>query len=98
MSGGHFDYLQQRMNYDIADEIERLIKSNNNETLNEFNEPKGLFYSDEVIEKFKETLHWVKRSSEMIQRIDWLISGDDGEESFLERWEKEVRKGNANEI
>jgi hypothetical protein len=27
----------------------------------------------------------------MAQRVDWLVSGDDGEESFMRRWEKEVR-------
>jgi hypothetical protein len=27
----------------------------------------------------------------MAQRVDWLVSGDDGESSFLKRWLEEVR-------
>jgi hypothetical protein len=27
----------------------------------------------------------------MAQRVDWLLSGDDGEDSFLLRWDEEVR-------
>jgi hypothetical protein len=26
----------------------------------------------------------------MAQRVDWLISGDDGEESFHQRWKEEL--------
>ena len=53
----------------------------------------GFFnYPPEIIEKYKEVQYNLERAAEMAQRIDWLESDDDGEENFLTRWEKEVRK------
>ena len=70
MSGGHFDYAQYRIN-DIVDQIERIIKQNPYE------------YPEEIIDEFKNGIQALNLASEYAQRIDWLISGDDGEESFL---------------
>ena len=82
MSGGHFDYQQYRLN-DIANEIARLIDNND--------DPEdGIHYPPEIIEKFEETVFLLRRGEAMVQRIDWLVSGDDGEERFLRRWENEV--------
>ena len=39
-----------------------------------------------------ETEHCLRRASEMLRRVDCLISGDDSDESFLKRWGDEVRK------
>jgi len=90
MSGGHFEYQQYRIE-DIAAEIEELIKSNNDERKDEFGYTRGRNYPPEIIEKFKEAQHTLRQAAEMAQRVDWLVSGDDGEESFLRRWQKEVR-------
>ena len=49
-------------------------------------------YPDEVIEKFKEGLEILRKAEVYAQRIDWLISGDDGEESFLERLKEDLSK------
>jgi hypothetical protein len=91
MSGGHFDYAQFRI-YDIALEIEEIIASNNDQTPNEWGGKKGNEYSPEIIEKFKEAAHTLRQASEMAQRVDWLISGDDSADSFLLRWDEEVRE------
>ena len=80
MSGGHFDYKQHYIQ-DIIDEIEDLIKNNNVE--NEWGYSND--YSDEIIEKFKVGLKILKQAEIYTTRIDWLVSGDDGEETFLER-------------
>ena len=59
--------------------------------------PEDLFhykYPDEVIEKMKEGIEVLKRAQIYAQRIDWLLSGDDGEESFLRRLEEELNKIN----
>jgi hypothetical protein len=45
-----------------------------------------------VIEKFKEGLEILRKAEIYAQRIDWLISGDDGEESFLERLKEDLGK------
>lgn len=90
MSGGHFQYQQYRIE-DIAVEIDEIIESNDDETLDRFGQRRGENYPSEVIEKFKEAAHTLRQAAEMAQRVDWLVSGDDNEDSFMRRWEKEVR-------
>ena len=90
MSGGHFDYQQYRIE-DIAVKIGEVIKSNNDESLDEWGQRRGNGYPPEIIEKFREATHTLRQAAEMAQRIDWLLSGDDGEDCFLRRWDKEVR-------
>jgi hypothetical protein len=91
MSGGHFDYEQYRIN-DIALEIYEVIESNDDKTPNEWGGKKGNEYPPTIIEKFKEASHTLRQAQEMAQRVDWLLSGDDSEDSFLRRWDEEVRE------
>jgi hypothetical protein len=91
MSGGYFGYKQNRIE-DIASEIDFLIDTNGDETLNEFGEKYGHGYPQEIIDKFRETAHTLRQAAEMAQRIDYLVSGDDGIDSFNFRWHSEVRK------
>jgi len=107
MSGGAFDYNQYKIGY-IADQIEQTIIKNGLEKTQEElkNEswrddswyekyPEDLFhykYPDEVIEKMKEAVKVLKIAQEYAQRVDWLLSGDDGEESFLSRLEENLKK------
>ena len=93
MSGGYFDYNQNRIR-DIADEIKKLIATNNDATLDEFGDRKGDFYDDEVITMFRDGLAVLERAAIYAQRIDWLVSGDDGPESFIERLEEDLEKNN----
>ena len=83
MSGGHFDGDQNYGNL-VAAQIDKIIKG------------EGIYdeapYSEAILEKFRETSHTLRQAAEMAQRVDWLVSGDDGEESFLRRWEEEVRE------
>jgi len=79
MSGGHFDYQQYRLN-EIARSIEELIAENNRR-------PR---YSDETIAKFEQAVIMLEEAAIMAQRIDWLVSGDDDEESFHERWDEDL--------
>ena len=95
MSGGHFDYNQFRVR-EIAEDIERVISTNDDQTLNEWGETKGRNYPPEIIEKFKEAAHNLERAADMAQRVDWLLSGDDGPDNFLSRWDEEVRSEWAN--
>ena len=107
MSGGAFDYKQYELRY-IADQIEQTIVRNGLEkTKEELKEegwrdpdwyekyPEDKFYykyPDEVIEKMKEGVEILKKAEIYAQRIDWLLSGDDGEESFLRRLEEDLNK------
>ena len=90
MSGGHFDFKQYQIEY-IAEEIDDAIEKNDDETLNEWGGRRGNGYPPEIIEKFREAAHTLRQAAEMAQRIDWLLSGDDDESSFLRRWDIKVR-------
>ena len=91
MSGGRFSY-QQHSIMDIAEDIERIIEANDDTTLNEWGETVGRGYSPEVIEKLKEGVGILITAFVYALRIDWLLSDDDGEESFLERLEEELKE------
>ena len=47
-------------------------------------------YSKETIKEFKKGLSILRKAYIYAQRIDWLLSGDDGEESFHERLKEEL--------
>ena len=40
----------------------------------------------------KEAIKALKIAQVYAQRVDWLLSGDDGEESFLSRLDDELKK------
>jgi len=90
MSGGHFDYQQYKLGY-IADEIEQLILTNDSEELNQWGDQIGRHYNAETIVQFQFALGLVRRAQIYVQRIDWLVSGDDSEESFHKRLHEELR-------
>jgi hypothetical protein len=89
MSGGHFDYKQYDI-FEIAREIERLIKFNDSDQVNEYGERIGRDFSGETITKFKIAIDILSQAAIMAQRIDWLVSGDDGEETFHQRWDEDL--------
>ena len=89
MSGGYFDYWQYHIAR-IADDVDTLIRNNNDNELDEWGNTRGYHYPVEVIEKFKEALICLRQAEIYAQRIDWLVSGDDGEDSFLERLQEDL--------
>ena len=96
MSGGTFDYSQHHINQ-IASDIEQYIAVNDCKELDRYDDPIGHNYPPEIIEKFKEAVIALQRAAIMAQRIDYLIAGDDGEQSFLKRWDQELTEhGNRN--
>lgn len=48
------------------------------------------FEDPEILEEFKKGLKILRTAAIYTQRIDWLLSGDDGEESFKERLKEEL--------
>ena len=112
MSGGHFDYKQYEIDQ-IVDSIETIIENNGRKKTDEELKdeswrkadwyeryPEDLYhykYPDEVIEKFKEGVDVLRKAAIYAQRIDWLLSGDDGEESFLRRLKEELDTQNQYE-
>ena len=92
MSGGYFGYTQNNMTQ-IIEEIQYVIDHNNEELPKEAQNEYDKYYfqfSDEVIDKLKEAIASLQLARIYTQRVDWLLSGDDGEEEFLERLDKEL--------
>lgn len=98
MSGGAFDYIQFRFN-DIITEIEKVIQKERNPVEDhipnpydwrEYEEDFRYGFSEETLEKFEEAIKTIKKAEIMATRVDWLLSGDDGEDSFHKRWKEEL--------
>ena len=49
-------------------------------------------HSDEIIEKFKEAVDILRKAEVYAQRIDWYLSGDDGDETFIRRLKEDLEK------
>lgn len=77
MSGGSFDYAYFKV-FEFSDELQRLLHSP---------EEMGYIKSEEV----KEKLLWIqiesKKMAAHMKDVEWLFSGDDGEDTFLKNWE-----------
>ena len=84
MSGGHFDYDQYKIGY-IADSIEQLIWDNSSKEVDEWSDHVGTCYTEETISEFRTALRLLRRAEIYAQRIDYLASGDDGEDTFHKR-------------
>ena len=89
MSGGRFQYQQHNI-WQIAEEIQNVIDTNDDASINEWGDRRGRGYSPEVIAKLQEGVRALRIAYVYAQRADWLLSDDDGEESFLERLEEEL--------
>lgn len=76
MSGGRFDYLQYRFK-EIIDQIEDEV----------FNDTG---YSKATESEFKKAVELLKLAEVYVHRIDWLLSGDDSEETFHERLKRDL--------
>ena len=89
MSGGYFNYHQNYINY-ISEEIANVIRNNDCNDLDDWGDKRGRHYPEEVIAKFKEAIFILDKAYIAAIRIDWLLSGDDGEEQFLKRWDEDM--------
>lgn len=103
MSGGYFDYDQYRTDM-IADSIQHELDKQGREIpedmrwYNEewYNEhPEDRFhttYSPQVQEAMRTAVKKLREAAMYAQRIDWFLSGDDDEESFIRRLNEDLSK------
>ena len=84
MSGGAFDYKQYQIG-EIVEEIQSRIE--------------GRGFDDRVLDQIAQGIFFLRTAQIYAHRIDWLLSGDDGQESFLKRLSEELDEmdGLANE-
>lgn len=83
MSGGHFNdngYTYYKVSQ-FADELQQEIE--NNFTEDEYGYTRN--YSKEVIVYLLDQLPKLRKMSEIMKHIDYLYSGDHGEDSFMDR-------------
>ena len=103
MSGGRFDYSQRQIE-NIANDIEELLERQGKEKDKEdlfcdieyylkYPEEKFYYtYPKEVQDKMREAIKHLRIAYVYAQRVDWFLSGDDGEETFLERLEQDLQE------
>jgi hypothetical protein len=87
MSGGYFDYQQNGI-LDIIDRIARLIKTNKKK--GEYGYARN--YSVRTIFEFRKGIEYLTKAYIYAKRIDWLVSGDDGEDTFHEELKEELKQ------
>lgn len=85
MSGGKFNYAQFQLVM-IADDIEHRVRVN--DVTDEWGYRPG--YSEETLEQFRIAERKLREAYIYVQRIDWLLSGDDGEDTFHKRLKKDL--------
>lgn len=88
MSGGRFDYRDSSLD-DIASELEADIEENDNVETGEWNEPgyvrEGNHSSVRTIKYMRMMVDDLHRLSDLLHAYDWYVSGDTGEDDFLEK-------------
>lgn len=94
MSGGAFGYDQYRIRTiweTIQSELDRQGQKRPREYWMESDEYYETF-EPEVVELFKKGIKVLKEAEVYAQRIDWFLSGDDGEENFKKRLKEDLDK------
>ncbi len=107
MSGGHWEYKQFQFT-DVIDDLKSIIEKNGQPKTKEelkkdlwydpdwYEKYPGdklhYNYPDEVIDEFKKAVDFISKAQVYMHRIDWLLSGDDGDESFIKRLNEDLKK------
>ena len=76
MSGGYFDYKQYAM-IEIAETIRSNIAY-------------GTVFGDKTVEIMKEAYRQIRIAHIYAHRMDWMMSGDDSEESMQQRLDEDL--------
>jgi len=82
MLGGFFEYQQYRLN-DMADQIQNIHDTNDEDMIEDR-------YSVETRIEFRKAIIALQIARIYVDRIDWLLSGDDSEETFHKRLKKDL--------
>lgn len=80
MSGGAFDYLQYKIEC-AREDIQAYLDNQGKTIVNEHYE----VYSPEVQQAFRDAIKALSIAEVYLQRVDYFLAGDDGEENFLRR-------------
>ena len=89
MSGGHFNYDQYKIS-EIAEEIDQLIRINDSDEKDEWGEDISYHFNEATIEALHNAKETMRVAAIYVQRIDWMVCGDDGEATFHKRLEEDL--------
>lgn len=84
MSGGYFDYNYSHIQ-EVIEQLEYLLTSDETQPIRED-------LAKVTLDKMEEGLEILQKAKIYAQRIEWLISGDDSEESFHRRLEEDLKE------
>jgi hypothetical protein len=102
MSGGAFDYNQYKIRQiweDIQQELDKQGREKPKQDLRYYDVDFYKKYPEERFEKvhredvqqiFKDGIEILKKAEIYAQRIDWYLSGDDGEDSLVSRLKSDL--------
>ena len=101
MSGGAFEYNQYKIRQ-IWEIIQNELDKQGKEKQVQFWEKEYYdkypearfekFYGDDVQQIFKDGIEALKKAEIYTNRIDWFLSGDDGEDSLVSRLKSDLDK------
>ena len=109
MSGGAFDYKQYHIKQ-IAEDIQSELNKQGREKSKEEQYMMGDYYEKypearfeitypkEIQDRMNEAVKALEIAHIYAQRVDWYLSGDDGDESFLKRLNEELNQNKEDEI
>ena len=106
MSGGAFEYSQYKIrdiHEHIQQELDKQGKEKSKEDLRFYDYDKEYFekypeerfeqiYREDVQQIFKDGIEILKKAEIYAQRIDWYLSGDDGEDSLIRRLKDDLEQ------
>ena len=81
--------------YEVQDYImEYFLEDNEAEYVrkNKHTIPAKFYYSKETVAEFRKAVRLLRKACVYAQRIDWLLSGDDGEDSFHRRLKEDLEE------
>jgi hypothetical protein len=97
VSGGHFDYNQYLIGA-IAEQIEQIVANWHVPRAPEDSyDPRSdseIYPMPETLAEFRHAIDLLYQAEIYAQRIDWLLSGDDGEETFHKQLKEDLEKLN----
>ena len=101
MSGGYFNHNQYAIDciiFQLEDTLEKQGKPVTNGLFSEeyyAQYPQDRYYpvySEKLQQEIKKAIKYLKKAKIYAHRIDWFLSGDDSEETFYERLNKELKQ------
>lgn len=87
MSGGHFNYACHQIS-NFADDLEHEIEKNDDKTVDSWGDTVGYGYSEDTMTRIRVIHKLLIAAGKLAREVEWLYSGDHGEESFCKMVDK----------